>query len=156
MPQLATLTVSLILFWLVLSGYLKALLLALGLLSVALTVWLGYRLAVVDRESQPVHIALPLARFWVWLLGQIVLANVAVTRCVWWPRRHPIAPQWLSLDAAGLTPLQKVIYANAITMTPGTIAAEVDGDRIEVHALTAEGAEELRAGAMLQQVRTLT
>ena len=34
------------------------------------------------------------------------------------------------------TDLGRVLYANSITLTPGTITTGVEGDRLEIHALT--------------------
>jgi len=52
--------------------------------------------------------------------------------------------------------LLRVVQANSITLTPGTISADFDGDTIRVHALTEEGAEKLRAGGFAKQVAHLT
>ena len=41
-----------------------------------------------------------------------------------------------------------MIYANSITLTPGTVSVELDGTEILVHALSAEAADELRQGVM--------
>ncbi|HAC35441.1 MAG TPA: cation transporter, partial [Gammaproteobacteria bacterium] len=46
----------------------------------------------------------------------------------------------------------RVIYANSITLTPGTISLEVDDSRIKVHALTAAGEEGLADGEMDRRV----
>jgi multicomponent Na+:H+ antiporter subunit E len=48
--------------------------------------------------------------------------------------------------------LGRVIYANSITLTPGTVSIDVEGDEILVHALTREAAEGLRSGVMDRKV----
>ena len=48
--------------------------------------------------------------------------------------------------------LGKVIYANSITLTPGTISVEVANDEILVHALSKGGAEDLLTGKMDRRV----
>jgi multicomponent Na+:H+ antiporter subunit E len=55
--------------------------------------------------------------------------------------------------ARDLPDLLQVVYANAITLTPGTLSLDVDDDRIEVHSLEQAGIDELRDGEMLRQVR---
>jgi multicomponent Na+:H+ antiporter subunit E len=47
------------------------------------------------------------------------------------------------------------VYANSITLTPGTIAINVDEDMITVHALSREGAEDLKSGEMDARVSAL-
>jgi multicomponent Na+:H+ antiporter subunit E len=44
-------------------------------------------------------------------------------------------------------------YANSITLTPGTVTAEVEGNELTVHALVREGALDLEAGDMDRRVK---
>ena len=48
--------------------------------------------------------------------------------------------------------LGKVIYANSITLTPGTLTTSVTADGLEVHALTRRGMDELKEGGMDRRV----
>jgi multicomponent Na+:H+ antiporter subunit E len=43
-------------------------------------------------------------------------------------------------------------YANSITLTPGTITVEVNGNELTVHALVGEGALDLEGGGMDRRV----
>jgi multicomponent Na+:H+ antiporter subunit E len=43
-------------------------------------------------------------------------------------------------------------YANSITLTPGTITAEVSGNEFTVHALVRDGALDLEGGGMDRRV----
>ena len=45
-----------------------------------------------------------------------------------------------------------MVYANSITLTPGTITLEVEENSIEVHALTGEGARDLCTNEMGRRV----
>ena len=47
----------------------------------------------------------------------------------------------------------RVLYANSITLTPGTVTVAHDGKTITIHALTDEAAEGLRSGEMDRRVR---
>jgi multicomponent Na+:H+ antiporter subunit E len=49
----------------------------------------------------------------------------------------------------------QVIYANSITLTPGTITTALSEGVLEVHALTREGAESLLEGDMDRRVSAL-
>jgi multicomponent Na+:H+ antiporter subunit E len=153
MPGAAGLVVVLAAFWLALSGHYTVLLLALGAASVALVVWISQRMEIVDEE-QPIHLSLSLPRYAVWLLGLVLVAALRVARLVWSPR-PALRPVVGRTDAEGMSHLAQTIYANSITLTPGTLAMTVDDDAVEVHSLEPAGLDELRRGAMLNRVRRL-
>ena len=48
-----------------------------------------------------------------------------------------------------------MLFANSITLTPGTISLDVRGDTILVHALTAESAAGVENGEMDRRVSRL-
>ena len=50
------------------------------------------------------------------------------------------------------TDLGRVLYANSITITPGTVSIMVYDDRIMVHAISKEGADSLNQGEMDRRV----
>jgi multicomponent Na+:H+ antiporter subunit E len=139
-------------FWLVLSGSFEPLLLTLGALSVALVCWLARRAGVDQHHGATVSLALRLPRFCLWLAVKVLVSALAVVRRVWSPRldlRPVVAPT----PARHLPDLLQVMYANAITLTPGTLSLDVGDDRIEVHSLDQNGVDELRDGEMLSRVR---
>jgi multicomponent Na+:H+ antiporter subunit E len=78
---------------------------------------------------------------------QVLRANVDVARRVLSPSL-PISPRMFKVRATQRTDLGRVIYANSITLTPGTVSVELEDSVILVHALTAEAAEDLREGTM--------
>jgi multicomponent Na+:H+ antiporter subunit E len=45
-----------------------------------------------------------------------------------------------------------VIYANSITLTPGTVSIDLEGNQISVHALTEQSAADLLTGEMNRRV----
>ena len=51
--------------------------------------------------------------------------------------------------------LARALYANSITLTPGTISIDVGKDEITVHALSREGAQDLASGEMGERVSAL-
>lgn len=141
-------------FWLVLSGHYTWLLLLLGALSVVLVSWVILRMGVVDDESLPLRTVPRLPLYLVWLVGQIMLSALAVLRLVWSPRKK-VRPAFGTVPAAELPELSKVVYANSITLTPGTLAVSFRGGDIEVHSLTEDGVAEVRDSAMPRRVAGL-
>lgn len=143
--------VFLYLFWLLLSGHLDALLLAMGALSVGLVVWFLGRMDRVDGEPGALPPGPRPLGYLVWLMWCVVKSNIDVARRVWHPRL-PIQPVWTRLDTRVSTPLEKTLYANSITLTPGTLTTEVLDDHFMIHSLTQEGIDELREGEMERRI----
>lgn len=137
--------------WLLWSGHTEPLLLGFGALSVAIAMFLALRMNVVDSESEPYHLgARPLA-YVPWLLWEIAKANLHVARVILTPSL-PIHPRLLRIRAEAHSDLGRVIFANSITLTPGTITLDVREGTLLVHALTEKSAEGLLTGDMNRRV----
>lgn len=146
--------VGLIIIWLLWSGHYTPLLISLGVMSSALVVALSLRMKVVDEEGVLIDIALRLPFFLIWLLREIVKANIDVALRILNPRL-PISPRMIRVKADQRSELTGVIYANSITLTPGTVSVDTDGEMITVHALTKSAADEVETGAMSRRVSRL-
>ena len=109
------------------------------------------RMDVIDHEGHPIHLGLNALKFWPWLAWQIVLSNIDVAKRILF-KRYPISPTLMLVPTHQKTDLGKVIYANSITLTPGTISLELEDNQILVHALTVEGADDLAGGTMHDKV----
>ncbi|MCB9664060.1 MAG: Na+/H+ antiporter subunit E [Alphaproteobacteria bacterium] len=141
--------------WLLWSGHTGALLLGLGLLSVAATAALARRMGLVDGEGVPLAVVRPgLITYLPWLLWQVVLSSIDVGRRVW-ARDPGLAPRMLHVTPTQATLTGRVLYANSITLTPGTISVMMEDDDILVHALHAEAADGLASGDMDRRVTAL-
>lgn len=137
--------------WLLLSGHYVPLLLTLGIACSVFVVAIGLRMDIVDRENHPIHLHPTIVFFWLWLAWEIIKANVDVARRILDPKL-PISPNLISVKATQKSDLGRVSYANSITLTPGTVCVGVEGDTIQVHALTREAAQALAAGEMDRRV----
>ena len=151
MRHAIALTVVLAGIWLLWSGHLEALLLGLGFLSCIVAVALAARMGIVDDEGVPLALVGRAARYAPWLLWQIVKANIDVARRILSPRL-PVAPRLIRVRAQQRSAVGRALFANSITLTPGTVSVDVDGDTIVVHALTAEAASDVLAGEMNRRV----
>ena len=138
-------------FWLINSGHYTPLFFFFMAVSVVFVVILCRRMDVVDGESQPVELTLTLSAYSLWLVKEIVLANIAVARSVW-GGPDTISPRVFKVTANQKTDLGKVVYANSITLTPGTVSVDLKDNVITVHSLTAESAEDLMTGEMDRRV----
>ena len=143
--------------WLLLSGYFDVpLLLVFGALSCALVVFVAWRVEKLDPEERPFRLKLGLQTilYWPWLVWQIVLANLDVAKRILDPQL-PISPTMITLKPTQRSEMGQVIYANSITLTPGTITTSLSEGVLEVHALTRAGAESLLEGDMDRRVTAL-
>ena len=140
--------------WLLLSGRFTALPISFGVLSVTVAVGIALRMDVIDHESHPVHLTWRIPAYWFWLLVKIVKSNLDVARTILGVGDPP-APNVATVKPSQRTELGQVIHANSITLTPGTIAIELEDGEITVHALTRASAEDLATGAMDERVSRL-
>lgn len=143
--------VALVLFWLLLSGHYTALLLTLGGLAVVLVVWFLRRMDRLDGETVGLRPSLRLVEYGAWLSWAVIKSNIDVARRIWSPSL-PVRPTWERLDLQVRTPLQQTVYANSITLTPGTLTADVGERQFLVHALTEDSLAELRSGEMERRI----
>lgn len=140
--------------WLMWSGMMKPLLLGLGLVSVLLVLVLAYRIRFFAPAMYTLHMLGRLPRFWLYLMPEIVKANLAVARVIL-SRRLPISPCIITIDASSLPRTARVALANAITLTPGTLTLNVQLGQIRVHCLTEEAARDLDTVELMQRARAL-
>lgn len=147
---------TLVCLWLLLSGLFKIQLIILGVLSVALIVYLAKRMRVLEHRGQPLYFKFRhILGYWRWLMYQIVLSNIDVTKRVWSVDLN-IKPTLRRVSATPNTELGRVIYANSITLTPGTTAITFTPENdILVHALHEDSLLELEAGEMAARVRDI-
>lgn len=148
------LSLSLAAFWLLISGHNTTLILALGITSIAFIIYIAHRMDVVDHESQPLHLTLKLPGYYAWLIKEVILSNFLVVKHIWLGN-NTISPTLTTITASQKTDIGKVIYANSITLTPGTVTINVEGDQLMVHALIRESIEDLQAGEMDRRVTQL-
>ncbi|MCH8036214.1 MAG: Na+/H+ antiporter subunit E [Proteobacteria bacterium] len=151
--MLHSISLGLLLFgvWLLLSGIFEPLLLGLGVVSCLVVVLIAHRMDVIDREGHPIHLAWRIVIYWFWLALEIVKSNIDVARRILDPKL-PIHPLLIRLPASQKSELGLVIYANSITLTPGTVSVQVEVGEILVHAIAEEPAEALRQGDMDRRV----
>ena len=133
--------------WLLLSGHYEPLLIGLGVASCLLVVVIAWRMDVVDHEGHPIHLTWRGVTYFPWLIVEIVKANIQVARLIIDPKL-PIGPRVILVKASQRSDLGHVIYANSITLTPGTVSVDVRGGEILVHAIDEAAAAGVESGDM--------
>jgi multicomponent Na+:H+ antiporter subunit E len=152
MSHVLSLGALLFVLWLLLSGHWhNPLLIGFGVISTAICVWIAQRMDVADHEGVPVRLGIRTPLYWPWLVVQIAKSNVDVAKRILSPSL-PISPTTVRIRMTQRTPLGMVVFANSITLTPGTVAMTIDEDTVLVHALTEENARALEEGEMSRRV----
>jgi len=140
--------------WWLWSGHSGVLLLFFGGASVLTVLAISQRMDRIADAPRLYTLGLRPLAYAPWLFWEIVKANVAVARLILDPAL-PIAPRVVRVPTLQKTPLGQTIFANSITLTPGTLSLEVGGGSILVHALTEESAKGVLNGDMNRRVARL-
>ena len=152
--RMAVLLLVLALTWLLWSGLFKPLLLFLGLVSCLLTFTLANRMGYFKNRLFALRFSWQLFAYWAWLGREIWRSSVDVARLVLDPKL-PISPTVIDIKSSSNHPVDQVILANSITLTPGTLSLDLHEGVIKVHALTEEAARGLASGEMDRRVDAL-
>jgi len=121
--------------WLLMSGLYKPMIIGFGAASVILAMIVTRRMDAVDDDKIDLRLN-PFAtlKYLGWLMIEIAKANWAVTKIIL--RGDLSLRQHLfTVPYTQKTDLGQVIYANSITLTPGTISVEVEPGQFLVHAV---------------------
>ncbi len=152
-------------FWVVLSGKFDAFHLGMGAIS-TLCIALGTRhlllrtpaIGIDDRHPLTVVSWGRLLLYAPWLAWQVVLSSLQVAWLVIHPKM-PISPCVVRFHTTLPHELARLTLANSITLTPGTVTLDVEGDEFVIHALTTSSASALAPatgqGRMERRVESL-
>lgn len=99
---------------------------------------------LTDRLRSTLH----LGRYLAWLMWNVLKANVEVAIMILRPRM-PIRPQLMVFRSTHESRVSRVLVANSMTLTPGTITVDLQDDQYLVHAIHPASAGAV-AGAALQ------
>ena len=149
--HLAGWALTLTIVWLLLSGFFEPLLLILGSLSVLLVVLLVKKMDRIDGEVKSVPLSPKFLYFLLWLAGEVVKSSIDVARLVWKPALK-LSPVVFRIQTNRQSKLGKVTYVNSITLTPGTVAVDIEDQTITVHALRQQTADDLQTGNMEKRI----
>lgn len=109
-------------------------------------------MGVDDEEGSPLALGLrSLPSYLPYLAKEIVVSNIDVAKMIL-SKDMNLKRNMIEVSADQKTSLGKVVLANSITLTPGTVSVKLEDDRILVHALSFEGAEEDLSGDMSRRV----
>lgn len=123
-------------FWIILSERFAVESLAIGIV-VCIAVIAYNSKSIVTKSRYSPRKGFLVARFVVVLLKEIVLSNFQVAAIVL-GRKLRIEPQVFEYRTKLKTDRYRTLFANAITLTPGTITLSIDSDTLVIHGLRRE------------------
>ncbi len=134
----AALSGSLLVFWLLLNASLAPGVVAVGVLAaVVIALLFGGRTAfVAEFRATPAAFAAA-GRYAVHFLGELVRANLKLAAIVLSPSL-PLNPGIVKVRTRLTSPVGRLLLANSITLTPGTLTVELDGEWLYVHWVTVD------------------
>ncbi|MFL2434989.1 MAG: Na+/H+ antiporter subunit E [Verrucomicrobiales bacterium] len=154
----ATVFILLLITWIVLSGLIDPFHIGLGVISSALVTWLSSDLLFEDRSKSILtrcKQALRFPSYLLWLLWQIVLANIHVLKISFSPNLNDkIQPQLVKFRTGLKTDFQKYVLAQSITLTPGTVTLDIKDDVFIIHAISDHAAKGL-VSSMAQRIHNV-
>lgn len=157
--SLALSFISLMLFWIIMSGFLDVIHLTMGVLSVGGVMMLNYKLKAhrfFDDDMNDLK-ELRFARaiyYFFWMIYQIIIAGFHVVGVILKPNM-PIQTTMLQFKADLPSSHAKMILGNSITLTPGTLTVDIQGDYFTVHALDESSYQGISSDEMPRQVLKL-
>ena len=134
--------ILLFVFWIVLNGRLEADVLITGAVS-AVAIWLftirftGWSL---KKDKQAMILLPSVIAYFVRLFIEIFKANIGVLKVIVTGKTDPYIR---TIQTPLKTKLARLMLANSITLTPGTVTVQLEGDKLTVHCLTMEMADGL-------------
>lgn len=159
MSHLFRLGVILVVVWLLLSGIYEPLMLSFGALSILISLWLTKRMLRIDQEQFTFFVTISLVKFLGQLSYKVIVSNYDVTLRVLGIR--PVESTFITIEVPFDNDVARVLYANAITLTPGSASIALSDHTLLVHTISEQGAQDLAQGDILNimpkqyQVKTL-
>ncbi len=122
--------------WLLMSGlWDKPLILIFGVISIILTMWIAKRMDDADGEHLDITLKpIGTLKYILWLLVEIAKSNIAVSKLIL-SGQEPEKQKLFMVPVSCKSEIGQVMFANSITLTPGTITVETENDQFIVHAL---------------------
>ena len=142
--------------WIILNGRVTLELVLLGILiSAAVFLFARAAFGYSARRELDVLRYMPLALLYlINLMREIILASLHVIRLILSPARKP-EPVLIEFDSGLPTEFQNVVLANSITLTPGTVTVELQGDHFTVHCLIPEFADGIGESSFVKLLRRI-
>jgi multicomponent Na+:H+ antiporter subunit E len=149
-------------FWLALSGRFEPLFVITGLITAVAVTAVTQRITGRALRSTGEHVpvgSVPVAvlrgvAFAFWMGGRILVASVQLAVIALSPRM-PLEPCTLRFRTQLRRPIARATLANSISLVPGTLTVDIEGDVFTVHALAPNQVDDLLTGRLQNKVAAM-
>ena len=141
-------TTALFVMWVMLTGKYDGLHLVLGL---GLSFWVAWINSGHSPFVPRFHIWGKILFYLPWLFTRIVHSSLHLTKLILHPKL-PIHPRLIRYESKLHSVPAIVLLGNSVTLTPGTITAEVKGKTLLVHAMDEVSGEDLTSRRMESKI----
>lgn len=153
--------ILLFIFWILLNGRFTAdagmlQIVVVGVVVAALAYWFAHKALGYTLKSEikllskfPILIA-----YFFLLIKEIILANIQMMKIVL-SKKAEIHPVMVKIKVPLKTRFARVVLANSITLTPGTITAELKGDEFIVHCVDTAFSEGMESSSFVKMLERL-
>jgi len=141
--------ILLLAFWIVLSFELSFQVVIIGFVASLLVVFFNYDMIFNQSEMSKITF-ITIYRIIVLviiLVYNIIKSNIEVAKIVL-SKKMPIDPGFVTIKQKLKKELNQALYANAITLTPGTLTVDMNHDEIVVHGLLKQQVKDLEGSRM--------
>ena len=131
-----------LLFWIIISENAKIETICIGIIISLLVVTLNKDLMSIHRKLNFRRNSGLWISYTTLMLKEILVSNINVAKIVLSPK-IVISPQIITIRTKIKSDFNKTIFANTITLTPGTLTISMDEDKVLVHCLKGEYSKDL-------------
>lgn len=127
--------------WLMIAG-------TLDIQTVLVGAVVSFFVALYTQKDDPIPLRLTLKTLPIWarlarhFLWDLVVSNVMLARLLLSPKMK-LNPRFIKIQQPLQDPILQTLYANSITLTPGTLTVLCEDDYLLIHCLTDEAVESL-------------
>lgn len=153
--------ILLFILWLLLNGRFTAdagmlQIVAVGIVVAGLAYWFAHKALgyTVKAELRMLKKAPILIAYFGLLIKEIVVANFQMIKIVT-SKKAEIHPVMVKIRVPLKTRFARVILANSITLTPGTITAELEGDEYTIHCVDTSFSEGMENSSFVKMLERL-
>jgi multicomponent Na+:H+ antiporter subunit E len=139
--DLTMLFATLLGFWMLLNGSLAPDILVVGLIAaIVITFLFSNSLAVISELSTTPRALIAAVGYVFFFARELVKSNLNLARIVLSPAL-PLNPGIVKVRTRLKSRMGRLLLANSITLTPGTLTVDIDGEWLYIHWVTVDAAD---------------
>ena len=151
-----TISILLLFFWFMLAPYFDLYNITIGVIfAFGLTyMWQDILFKPAKKTNYSIKQIFMFLYYLIHLLINMVVANIQVAKIVLNPKL-PISPGIIIFKTILENDLSRVFYSNSITLTPGTVTVDAEGDKLIIHTFTRQDAYDVTEWYMERIMRSV-